>query len=219
MRVIFESIFDVVYLIGVITLGVIMIKSSGGNPTRKLFGYMAVVLGAGDAFHLVPRIYSLITDSFAENIVPLGIGKLITSVTMTFFYMMLYYVWRNRYNITGERRTTGILWALAAVRVILCLFPQNMWTAPVQPMFWGILRNIPFTIMGIIIIALFYREIKKHNDTVFRFMPLAIILSFGFYIPVVLWGDIYPTIGLLMIPKTMAYVWIVFMGYKLPLND
>ncbi len=45
-------------------------------------------------------------------------------------------------------------------------------------------------------------------------MPIAIILSFGFYIPVVLWSNTLPIIGILMIPKTLAYVWIVFMGYK-----
>jgi len=45
-------------------------------------------------------------------------------------------------------------------------------------------------------------------------MPLAIILSFGFYIPVVLWSNALPIIGILMIPKTLAYVWVVFMGYK-----
>ena len=44
-------------------------------------------------------------------------------------------------------------------------------------------------------------------------MWLAILLSFGFYIPVVLFADQYPLLGMLMIPKTLAYVWVVFMGY------
>ena len=45
-------------------------------------------------------------------------------------------------------------------------------------------------------------------------MWLAITLSFGFYIPVVLWADTIPAVGALMIPKTCAYVWIVVMGYR-----
>jgi len=45
-------------------------------------------------------------------------------------------------------------------------------------------------------------------------MWLAILLSFGFYVPVVLWADVYPLVGMLMIPKTCAYVWAVWMGYK-----
>ena len=44
-------------------------------------------------------------------------------------------------------------------------------------------------------------------------MWLTIVLSFGFYIPVVLWAEKIPAIGLLMIPKTCAYVWTVLIGY------
>ena len=46
-------------------------------------------------------------------------------------------------------------------------------------------------------------------------MPLAVILSFGFYLPVVLFSGIAPAVGVLMIPKTLAYVWIVLMGWQL----
>lgn len=45
-------------------------------------------------------------------------------------------------------------------------------------------------------------------------MWLPIVLSFGFYIPVVLWADAVPLIGMLMIPKTCAYVWTVLIGYS-----
>ena len=44
-------------------------------------------------------------------------------------------------------------------------------------------------------------------------MWLAFFFIFGFYIPVVLFADVIPLLGMLMIPKTCAYVWIVFMGY------
>ena len=45
-------------------------------------------------------------------------------------------------------------------------------------------------------------------------MWLPIVLSFGFYIPVVLWADAVPLIGMLMLPKTFAYVWTVLIGYS-----
>lgn len=32
--------------------------------------------------------------------------------------------------------------------------------------------------------------------------------------PGVLWADVIPMIGMLMIPKTCAYVWTVLIGYK-----
>lgn len=44
-------------------------------------------------------------------------------------------------------------------------------------------------------------------------MALTIILSFAFYIPVVLFADSIPLIGILMIPKTLAYVGTVVIGY------
>jgi hypothetical protein len=45
-------------------------------------------------------------------------------------------------------------------------------------------------------------------------MWLTIVLSFAFYIPVVLWGDVHPLIGMLMIPKTLAYVWTIYIGFS-----
>ena len=39
-------------------------------------------------------------------------------------------------------------------------------------------------------------------------------IFFAFYLPVVLWADISPIIGMLMLPKTCMYMWIVVMGYK-----
>ncbi len=214
MQAIMETIFDIVYLSTVITLGIIMIRKSGDNKQIKLFGTMAVLLGAGDAFHLLPRSYALITTGLEANAAALGIGKLITSITMTLFYVILYTIWRKRYNITGRNGLTAAIYSLAIIRVVLCLFPQNEWLNYFAPVSWGIYRNIPFAIIGIIIIGLFYKEAKKHHDKSLRFMWLAVVLSFGFYIPVVIWAHTIHWIGILMIPKTLAYVWIILMGYQ-----
>ena len=56
-----ETLFDAVYLTLVITLGVLMIRGSRAGSQFRLFGIMAVVLGAGDAFHLIPRAVALCT--------------------------------------------------------------------------------------------------------------------------------------------------------------
>ena len=58
-----------------------------------------------------------------------------------------------------------------------------------------------------------YRSARERGDRAFRWMWLTIVLSFAFYIPVVLWADTMPMIGMLMIPKTCAYVWTVLIGY------
>lgn len=212
MRAIFESIFDIVYLITVITIGIFMIVKGRKNKQYLLFGIMAVVLGGGDSFHLIPRVISLISGNEEAFLVPLGVGKAITSVTMTGFYILLYYVYRIRYNIKDEKYIHISLYLLSVLRIVLCLLPQNEWTSAEPPLYMGIIRNIPFLIIGIIIIVLFFIQARKNNDKSFRFMYLTIVLSFGFYIPVVLVSHLYPMVGLLMVPKTCAYVWTVVIG-------
>ena len=209
-----ETIFDVLYLGFAITAGLIMLIK-GNQPLVKKFGLMAVLLGAGDSFHLVPRSYALWTAGLEANAAALGIGKLITSVTMTIFYLILFYIWRERYKIKDGKKLTATMWTLAVLRVALCMLPQNQWLVYHQPLLYGVFRNIPFAIIGVIIIVIFAREAKKAEDAIFRSIPLAVALSFGFYLPVVLFSGIVPIVGVLMIPKTMAYVWIIFMGWQL----
>lgn len=214
MQAIVETLFDAIYLILVISVGITMMVKSNGNKEYKLFGIMAVVLGAGDSFHLIPRAVALCTTGLENFTVALGAGKFITSITMTIFYILLYYVWRIRYHIQGQDQITAVVYVLSALRIILCLFPQNAWLSANAPLSWGIYRNIPFALLGLLIILLFYKSAKEHNDSEFKYMWLTIVLSFGFYIPVVLWADIIPMIGMLMIPKTCAYVWTVLIGYQ-----
>ena len=112
----------------------------------------------------------------------------------------------------------------AVPSVLGCVRPMR-WGRPVhaaagsavqrrRPLSRGIDRNIPFALLGLLVIVLFYRSAKEHGDRAFRWMWLTIVLSFGFYIPVVLWADVMPMIGMLMIPKTCAYVWTVLIGYS-----
>ena len=214
MQAIVETLFDAVYLVSVITIGILMIRDSKGNRQFQLFGWMAVLLGAGDSFHLIPRALALCTTGLESFTVQLGLGKWITSVTMTIFYVLLYYVWRERYGIRGQNGLTAAVYALAGVRIALCMMPQNQWLSADAPLAWGIYRNIPFALMGILIIMLFYRSTRERGDRAFKWMWLTIVLSFGFYIPVVLWANAIPLIGMLMIPKTCAYVWTVLIGYS-----
>lgn len=84
MQAIFETLFDIVYLVSVVTIGIMMIRGSKGRRQYTLFGMMAVILGCGDAFHLVPRAIALCTTGLENYTTALGIGKLITSITMTY---------------------------------------------------------------------------------------------------------------------------------------
>ncbi len=209
-----ETVFDVLYLGFALVAGLTMLVN-GKDPLVKKAGLMAALLGAGDSFHLVPRAYALWTSGLEANAVALGAGKFITSITMTVFYLILYYIWREYYKVTGRKILTGAMWALTVLRIGLCLLPQNQWLTYRQPLLFGALRNLPFAVMGVMMIVLFAGEQKRTADDAFRYMPVAIALSFGFYLPVVLFSGVAPIIGMLMIPKTMAYVWMVSMCLRL----
>lgn len=116
-----ETLFDIAYLTTVIMIGIRMIRKSKGVAQYRLFGIMAVILGLGDAFHLVPRAIALFTTGLENYTFALGVGKFITSVTMTVFYVLLYYVWRLRYKVEGKQSLTITVYALAILRIILCL--------------------------------------------------------------------------------------------------
>ena len=47
MQAIVETLFDIIYLTTVLTLGVRMVRRSAGRRQYRLFGWLAVVLGAG----------------------------------------------------------------------------------------------------------------------------------------------------------------------------
>lgn len=44
---------------------------------------------------------------------------------------------------------------------------------------------------------------------------VAVLLSFGFYLPVVLWSNRQPKVGMLMLPKTCCYLWLLVMCLSL----
>ena len=171
MQAIFETLFDIVYLATVIILGIRMIRRSGNRKQYRLFGAMAVTLGCGDAFHLIPRAVALCTAGLESYTAALDIGKLIASVTMTAFHVLLYEVWRCRYRVEGRRELTAAVWLLALARVALCLLPQNAWTSATPPLAWGIWRNISFAILGALIVVLFYRNAREQGDAALHCPP------------------------------------------------
>jgi len=212
MRVIMETLFDAAYLLGVLYLGNFMLQK-GRKADHRMLAILSLTLVLGDAFHLIPRMVGLISsEGLAGYTMALGIGKLVTSVTMTVFYVMLYRFIKLHFSVKPGRICDAAVLMLALVRIVLCLFPQNAWTSADAPVIWGIYRNIPFAILGVLIVVLLFRYARK--DRFFRWAWLAVTLSFSFYIPVVLWADVNPLIGMLMIPKTCCYVWLVIMGYR-----
>ena len=198
-----ESTFDVLYLIFAILSGiVILIKHRNKNDV--LMGTAALVLGLGDSFHLVPRVLNYFIDK--DFTWYLGFGKLVTSITMTIFYILVFLLYKSVYNKDDKStKTVGItIYILAALRIVLCLAPGNNWFTGEGSMLWGVIRNLPFIVIGGIVVYL-YVKVRKEDKYLGR-LWLYTTLSFLFYIPVAIFAPLLPILGMLMLPKTVCYI-------------
>lgn len=210
---IIETIFDLTYLTAALILGLTLLLSAPESSLRTLAGIMAIVLAVGDAFYLIPRILVIRTNREEQLRKALGSGKQVTSITMTLFYLLLWQIGVLVFSPKDISGWTCSVYALATTRILLCLLPQNKWQERYPPVMWGILRNILFFLQGVFVAGLFYFQRSIHPE--FGLIWLAIVLSFLFYLPVVLWANKNSKIGILMLPKTCAYLWMPAMCLSL----
>jgi len=206
---VFEAVFDVFYLATALVLSFMLIFITSTTSTRILAGVMGLVLVFGDAFHLIPRIMVIITREEERLRPALGRGKQITSITMTVFYLFLWQIGLLVFLPKSISLWSYLVYLLALVRIILCFMPQNKWLERFPPFRWGVWRNIPFFLLGAIVAGLFF--IYRNIVPGLSLLWLAIVLSFAFYLPVVIWSNRNPKIGMLMLPKTCAYLWMLAM--------
>ncbi len=206
-----EAVFDLLYLLAAASVGMILLSRGAGGLDR-LTSAMAFTLAAGDAFHLIPRICAVVTGDGRRFQSALGFGKLVTSITMTVFYVLLWQVGTRLFPPVPQG-WTFLAYTLAGARILLCLHPRNRWLEDAAPLNWAVLRNLPFLLLGLQAALLFW----LFRDTVpaFAWMWLAVVLSFAFYIPVVLWVKQSPKLGMLMLPKTGMYLWMLWMLVRL----
>lgn len=211
----FESAFDITYLLSVLVIsGVIIYKGIKDNSTPIiLFGVMGFLLGFGDSFHLVPRIVAHLTTGLDDYQTSLGIGKLITGVTMTIFYYLIYWYYVLLTN-NRDRKVHMLIVALIVIRFALLTLPGNDWLHNGNDLFYGILRNVPFAILGGLIVYLFMTAKDKDINHQFYQMGVWIIVSFACYTLTVVGSGAHPILGAFMLPKTVAYFIIVVIGYK-----
>ena len=200
---IMEAIFDAGYLIFDLIAGILFFVFSKGNPLFILYGVLTLTLCGGDAFHLVPRIIRAVHGSSERIRRQLGIGLQVSSITMTVFYIILLYVWKLTFpELNAPAAVEAMIWISAIIRIVVCFMKLS------------ILRNAVFAVTGIGVIILYAISGNANGYHMTR-MVAAIIISFGCYLPVTLFSKTKPKVGLLMIPKTCAYMWIIAMGLQL----
>ena len=211
MQAIMETIFETGYLLFALFAGVFLIIKSKGERQYVLLALAILLLGVGDAFHLVPRMIALNTNGLDQHKAALGVGKLITSVTMSFFYVVMYVFLILREKKYPPMWLHILYGVLLVVRIVLVAMPQNNWLDE-SPYLWNVIRNIPFVIMGGIFIALSFSYCKK--DEHFKWMWLLVVLSFVFYLMTALGASFVPILGLMMLPKTVCYMIIFVFGLR-----
>ena len=145
----------------------------------------------------------------------LGRGLQISSITMTAFYVILLYIWKLTFpDLQAPAAVEAIIWISAIIRIVVCILPQNHWCTGEGNRKLSMIRNGVFAITGIGVIILYAISGNAGGYHMTR-MVAAILISFGCYLPVTLFSKKKPMVGILMIPKTCAYMWIIIMGLQL----
>ena len=198
-----ETIFETAYLLFSLFCGVYLLIKGKGRLDYVLLGIAILVLGVGDASHLVPRMIGLNTTGLENYKAELGIGKLTTSITMTFFYVIMYLFLIVRYKKNPPLWLHIAYGLLFLFRIILVSLPYNNWFDE-SPYVWKSVRNIPFVLMGALFIVL--SRMYQKEDKYFKWTWLIVIFSFVFYLITALGANFVPLLGLMMLPKTICYM-------------
>lgn len=214
-----EIIFDVFYLATVWVLVVLMFKKRANlTPENKTLGMLFLwaffLLALGDTGHVGFRVLAYAMGGLEANPVLVGLGAMATAFTVTFFYMIVAEIWRVRF----KREKSVIWWSLMAIGIIrlaIMIPAGNNWGSVVPPFNWSLARNIPLMIQGIGIAVLILVDAIKHKDSFSNKVSVMIFLSYLCYTPVILFVQKVPLLGMLMMPKTLAYVAVAFIAFTL----
>lgn len=208
---IIEIIFDALYLLSMLGMGIVLLAQKD-TDVKALWAIMALLMAVGDSFHLVPRMAAAVFGNETKYKAAKGIGKQITSITMTVFYILLWHAGELLFAFKSPVLTAAV-YILAAIRIAICLMPQNHWSSSEENFSFAVYRNIPFVIQGVIVIIVY--AVYGGFQGFLGWLWLAVLLSFAFYMPVALFSSKNPKLGMLMLPKSCAYIWIIAIGFTL----
>ncbi len=214
-----EVIFDLIYLITIWSLAILMyLKRSNlsvqDKSIGKLFMWAFFLLALGDTGHVGFRVLAYGLGGLNAHPSLVGAGALATAVTVTFFYMLVAEIWRQRFN----RKRDYLWWSLIMtgfIRLAIMIPSANQWGSTVPPFAWSLARNIPLMIQGIGVAMLLLVHGIRHKDRFIVKVSIMIFISYLCYTPVILYVQKLPMLGMLMIPKTLAYVVIAILAYSL----
>jgi len=220
-----EIIFNLSYLTAIWGLVTVMYRRRSSiedekAKTARLFILAFGLLALGDTGHVGFRVVAFLQGDLSTRVNFLGfsgslvgLGALATAFTVTLFYLLMVEIWRVRFDT--EHGPFSVLLLLAGLlRLGLLVLPSNQWdrVVPVQP--WSTIRNLPLMVLGLGAAALFLVDGIKARDRTFTAIAASILVSYACYIPVILWVQQVPLLGMLMIPKTLAYLVVGWLAYR-----
>lgn len=221
----FETLFDVIYLLLVWGMVILMtVKMSKVNEAdRKTANWIRlafILLAAGDTGHVGFRVLAQLTHTLDKPVMVfsapmhlIGLGMMTTAFTVTMFYMVFILVWQSRNQQKGTW-FTNLLLAFGVIRIIFMALPANQWGELVPPQPISLYRNLFLVVQGLGLLGLLFTSAVQQKDKLFMAIAWMIVLSFAFYTPVILFSQQIPMIGMLMIPKTIAYLAVAIIAYN-----
>ncbi|MFC1670994.1 hypothetical protein ACFL20_11440 [Spirochaetota bacterium] len=225
-QMIAEISFNLFYLISVVIMVVIMFRKRANvaeNEWKSAFWLLMAYffLAIGDIPHLGTRVIAFAMGGLETSITIgnskwniSGLGAFITSLTFAIYYICMLLLWKNRYN-----KKLGIIgWAviiIAVIRTIYMLIPGNGWDVMIPPRSFWLIRNNMLMLMQLLVAFLILKDSIAAKEKVLKQIGIFILVSFTFYSIVVFLYHSYPSIGMLMIFKTIAYLIIAFLGMSM----
>ena len=225
LRMVTEIGFNLFYLICIWYLVIRMYASRKYDSYRDrgvggLLRFGFLLLAIGDTGHVGFRVWAYLLGSLDSTVslfgwdFPLvGAGALSTAILVTALYMLMAEAERRRFNQPFNLLYVFIFLAGIARFVIMAL-PGNEWGNSVPPAEMSLYRNIPLTAMGLVLAIAMLWHARRKKDGVFTWLSILIFISFAFYLPVILLVQKIPAIGMLMIPKTIAYLLMALAVYR-----
>jgi hypothetical protein len=220
-----EVVFNVAYLIAIWGIVILMtVRRERVAPQKRrvaaLGRWAFFLLALGDTGHVGFRVWAYAAGGLENTVTVLGrdvglvgLGALATAITVTFFYVLMLMMWQARYG-KPYGWFGALLFVMAGLRLLLMIPAANQWSSVTPPQPWSIIRNLPLVVLGLGVAYLLLRDALRTHDRPFIWVGALIVVSYAMYIPVILFVQQAPMVGMLMIPKTLAYVGVAVVLYR-----
>ena len=176
-------------------------------------------LALGDSPHIGLKLLGSALGNLQHPITILWIktdfdsfGALATECTFPLFYVCMLFAWRARFQQHTQLPILLML-GVAAVRFLIMLHPDNVYSTLRVREPWFTLRGMPFVLLQIGVAYLMLRESLKYRDKPFILLGILMFFAAACFATVLFFGVRHPALQMLMFPKTMAYLLIGFIAY------